>query len=69
MKNLTVGTTGTAAFDLSSMSCTIKKGSRVTITGIDEVYPSRGYELTDEFGNRITETGFNSIIPDTENLN
>ena len=66
MKTLPIGTKGTAARDIDCLACTIKKGSRVTITGIDEVWPSRGYELTDEEGHRIIETGFDSIIPDEQ---
>lgn len=66
MKTLPIGTTGIAARDISCMACTIKKGTRVTITGIDNVQPSRGYDLTDEHGNRIIETGFDSIIPDNQ---
>ena len=65
MKTLPIGTTGTAARDIRCLVATIKKGSCVTITGIDNVYPSRGYELTDEHGNHIIETGFDSIIPDS----
>lgn len=66
MKTLPIGTTGIAAHDMESMACTIKKGTRVTITGIDEEQPCRGYELTDDQGNRIVETGFASIIPDNQ---
>ena len=65
-KTLPIGTIGIAARDISCMAYTIKKGTRVTITGIDDVQPSRGYELTDEYGNHIIETGFDSIIPDNE---
>jgi len=66
MKTLPIGTTGIAAHDIHSMSRTINKGSRVTITGIDNVQPSRGYDLTDEHGTCIFETGFDSIIPDNQ---
>lgn len=38
MKTLPIGTTGTAARDIRCLVATIKKGSRVTITGIDNVY-------------------------------
>ena len=64
MKTLPIGTTGRAAYDIISIACTIKKGSKVTITGIDDMYPSCGYELTDEYGNRVIEAGFYCIIPD-----
>ena len=64
MKILPIGTTGIAAHDLECYNCIIKKGTRVTITDIDETKPSFGYTLTDEHGNRIIETGFDSIIPD-----
>ena len=67
MKTLAIGTTGLATRDLKCLAGTIKKGSRVTITGIDDVCPSRGYELTDEHGFRVIETGFDSIIPDSNN--
>ena len=63
-KTLPIGTTGIASRDISCMRHTIKKGTHVTITGIDKSWPSRGYELTDDEGNRIIETGFDSIIPD-----
>ena len=66
MKILPIGTTGIAAHDLECCTCKIKKGCRVTITGIDDDVPSFGYELTDEYGNRIIETGFDSIIPDNK---
>lgn len=66
MQTLPIGTTGIAARDLKCMAFTIKKGTRVTITGIDDIQPSRGYELTDECGRHIIETGFDSIIPDNQ---
>lgn len=65
MKILPIGTTGTAARDINCIFGTIKKGARVTITGIDN--PARGYELTDEHGFRVIGTGFDSIIPDSDN--
>ena len=65
-KQYKIGTTGIAARDLEAFSGTIKKGDRVQIVGIDEVQPSRGYELLDlDTGLKLSETGFNSIIPDT----
>ncbi|MBR3134496.1 MAG: hypothetical protein IKG56_03450 [Clostridia bacterium] len=64
MKILPIGTTGVAAYDLECLSYTIKKGTKVTITGIAPEWSRRGYELTDESGRRVTETGFDSIIPD-----
>lgn len=67
MKTLPIGTTGIAAHDLDCFAGIIKKGARVTITGIDNFCPSRGYELTDEHGFRVIETGFDSIIPDKNN--
>ena len=66
MKHLPIGTTGVAAYDIKCLLHTIKKGSRVTITGIDTGYPNYGYELTDEQGHRVIETGFDSIIPDVK---
>lgn len=64
MKTLPIGTTGVAAYDIDCIDGTIWEGSRVTITGIDDMSPSYGYELTDEYGVRAVETGFDSIIPD-----
>lgn len=61
MKTLTIGTQGTASHDLECLIATIKKGTRVTITGID---PRYGYELVAVNGVRMVETGFDSIIPD-----
>ena len=62
-KILPIGTTGIAAKDIETISCTIKKGSKITITGFEYMY---GYNIEDEFGNRIIEAGFNCIIPDGE---
>ncbi len=55
MKIYPIGTTGKAARDLECMLGTIKKGSAVTITGIDTIQPSRGYELTNQSGFCIAE--------------
>ena len=67
VKTLSIGTQGVTAYDISWILFTIKKGTRVTITGIDTSSPSLGYELTDIHGNRVVETGFDSIIPDSNN--
>lgn len=67
MKTLPIGTQGVAAYDISCILFTIKKGTRVTITDVDTSFPSLGYELTDTFGNKVVETGFDSIIPDSGN--
>lgn len=61
---LKVGTQGIAAFDLEAMSGKINKGERVTIVGIDNVWPSRGYELLSVSGVHLIECGFDCIIPD-----
>ncbi len=58
---LPIGTTGVAARDLECANCTIKKGTRITITGWEYMY---GYDVVDEFGNEVIEAGFNCIIPD-----
>lgn len=34
-----------------------EKGTRVRIIGVSE----RGYDLADEYGNRVIETGFDSV--------
>lgn len=41
---------------ISFVGC-IAYGARVKITGISD----RGYDLTDELGNTVTETGFYSV--------
>ena len=63
---LKIGTTGKAAFDIpiTSGNTIIPKGSRVTITNIDKISPSWGFEVTDEHGNVAQYTGFDSVIPD-----
>jgi hypothetical protein len=43
--------------DCKCMYSTIKKGTVVTITGIGD----RGYDIEDDSGNRIIETGFLSV--------
>ena len=58
---LSIGTTGVATKDIKSENCTIKKGTKITIIGFEYMY---GYDIKDEFGNRITEAGFDCIIPD-----
>lgn len=59
-----IGTEGVAAKDFESLSGSILKGARVQIVGIDESQPSRGYDLLDlDTGVTVTETGFDSIIP------
>ena len=59
-----VGTVGEATKDFKSLSGIIHKGARVQIVGIDESQPSRGYDLLDlDTGVKVSETGFNSIIP------
>ena len=66
MKMLSIGTTGVASEDLESLNFTIKKGSRITITGVDSGYPSYGYSVTDQYGHTVTEAGFNCIIPNNK---
>ena len=59
-----IGTIGIASKDIEALSGKIPKGSRVQIVGIDDVQPSRGYDLLDlDTGIKLTETGFNSFIP------
>lgn len=64
MDTLKVGTQGTAAYDMKALSGKISKGERVTIVGIDDVMPSRGYELLSSSGVHLIECGFDCIIPD-----
>lgn len=62
--NYAIGTVGIASKDIEALSGTIPKGAGVQIVGIDDVQPSRGYELLDlETGVKLSETGFDSIIP------
>ena len=60
MKHLPIGTIGVAAYDIECLNHTIKKGSRVTVTGFDNHY---GYWLVDENGNMVVEAGFDCVIP------
>jgi hypothetical protein len=63
-KKYRIGTIGIASRDIEALSGKIQKGARVQIVGIDDVQPSRGYELLDlETGVKLIETGFDSIIP------
>ena len=62
--NYKIGTIGIASKDIEALSGTIPKGARVQIVGIDDVQPSRGYDLLDlDTGLKLIETGFDSIIP------
>ena len=59
-----IGTIGIASRDIEALEGKISKGSRVQIVGIDDVQPSRGYDLLDlDTGIKLTETGFDSFIP------
>jgi hypothetical protein len=59
-----IGTIGIASRDIEAFPGKIQKGDRVQIVGIDDVQPSRGYDLLDlETGVKLIETGFDSIIP------
>ena len=63
-KQYGIGTIGIASRDIEALSGKIQKGDRVQIVGIDNIQPSRGYSLLDlETGLKLTETGFDSIIP------
>jgi len=63
-KKYRIGTIGIASRDIEALSGKIQKGARVQIVGIDDVQPSRGYDLLDlETGVKLIETGFDSIIP------
>ena len=64
MEKLEIGTKGVATRNLQALCGEIKKGERVTIVGIDEVYPSRGYELLSDSGVHLIECGFDCIDPD-----
>lgn len=62
--NYEIGTIGIASRDIEALSGKINKGDRVQIVGIDDVQPSRGYDLLDlENGVKLIETGYDSIIP------
>lgn len=63
MEILKIGTKGLASRDLVADSGRIRKGEKITIVGIDEVFPSRGYEVVSENGIRFVECGFDCIIP------
>lgn len=45
---------------VDSMAGYFEKGTRVKIIGVSE----RGYDLQDEFENRVYETGFSSVKRD-----
>ena len=47
----------TTARKVESLAGYFEEGTKVEIIGISE----RGYDLQDEYGNRILETGFDSI--------
>ena len=62
--NYVIGTVGIATKDIESSLGIIQKGDRVQIVGIDNSRISRGYDLLDlDTGVKVTETGFDSIIP------
>ena len=42
---------------VNSMAGYFEKGTKVKIIGVSE----RGYDLMDEYGNRVIETGFDSV--------
>lgn len=48
---------------VSSLSSYFEPGTKVTIIDVDE---NRGYDLQDEQGNKIFETGFNSVCTEKE---
>ena len=63
-KYYSVGTIGIASKDIEALAGIIPKGAIVQIVGVDDVQPSRGYELLDlDTGVKLIETGFYSIIP------
>lgn len=45
------------AKQVESLAGYFEKGTKVEIIGVSE----RGYDLQDEYGNRILETGFDSV--------
>lgn len=47
----------------SSLSGHFEPGTKVKITYVDEI---RGYDLEDEEGNQLLETGFNSVCTEEE---
>lgn len=52
-----IGDWATTKRDIDSFVGYFEKGTRVKVVGKSD----RGYDLEDEEGNRITETGFDSI--------
>ena len=62
---LSIGTKGFAT--RSFLYTGISKGDEVTIIGIDEEVPSRGYDLKKGL-EVVRETGFDSVIPYSEIL-
>jgi len=64
-KTLFIGTKGIAT--QSFWGTSISRGDEVTIVGIDDEVPSRGYDLKKGL-EIVRETGFESIIPYSELL-
>ena len=60
---LPIGATGVTSKEISGHCAIFKKGTRVTVTGISIF----GYDLKDDRGIVILDTGINSIIPDIIN--
>ncbi len=60
MNALPIGTIGVTVNELKNMAGTIKKGTKVEITGVS----NSGYEIIAENGFRMIEVGFANIIED-----
>lgn len=58
-----IGQIVVTAKEVASCAGYFEEGTKVEIIGISE----RGYDLQDEYGNRIIETGFDSIKPIEQN--
>ena len=52
-----VGDWATTTRQITCLKGSFEEGTRVKVVGVSD----RGYDLEDEIGNRITETGFRSI--------
>ena len=56
--NIEVGKWVTTSRQVSSCAGYFEKGTRVKVIGVSE----RGYDLIDEHGNRVIETGWDSVV-------
>ena len=52
-----IGDKVVTAYQVGSLAGYFEKGTEVRIVGVSE----RGYDLMDEYGNRVIETGWDSV--------